>query len=76
MCGHELPGPSENQAINTQAFCRGTESGAFPSEFSNKSHVLSRLEKSMLFGMDAIFGELGPKKPCRLAFVTTTFVSR
>ena len=32
------------------------------SEFSNKRHVLSRLDKSMAFSMNAIFGELGLKE--------------
>ena len=62
MCGCERPGPSENQAINTQAFCLGRESRSLLSGFSNKRHVLSRLEKSMVFSMDAIFGELGLKE--------------
>ena len=34
--------------------------GRFFSEFSNE-HILSRLEKSMVFSTDAIFGTLGPK---------------
>ena len=67
MYGRERPGPFENQAINTQAFCLGRESGSLAlSEFSNKRHVLLRLEKSMIFSMDAIFGELGPKEPVSL----------
>ena len=62
VCGRERPGPSENQAINTQAFSLGRESGSLLSEFSNKRHVLSRLEKSVVFSTDAIFGEFGPKE--------------
>ena len=58
----EQPAPSENQAINTQAFCLGRESGSLLSEFSNKRHVLSRLEKYMAFSMNAIFGQLGLKE--------------
>ena len=61
MYGFKRPAPSENQAINTQAFCLCRESGSLPSESSNKRHVLLRLKKSMVFSMDAIFGELGPK---------------
>ena len=61
MSGRERPGPSESQASNTQAFCLGRESGSLLSEFSNELHILSRLEKSMVFSTDAIFGELGPK---------------
>ena len=62
MCGRERPGPSENQAIKTEAFCLGRKPGSLFSEFSSKRHVLSRLEKSMVFSMDAIFDEHAPKE--------------
>ena len=66
MCGRERPRPSKNQAINTQAFCLGRESRSLHLDFSNKRHVLSRLEQSMIFSMDAIFGELGRKETVSL----------
>ena len=42
-------------------FAFGRESGSLLSGFSNELHILSRLEKSMVFSTDAIFGKLGPK---------------